>query len=120
VSPSSGQHGVSKTLTVFGEGFQEGLTAKLDNAPLENLYFTGDDLFTAEVPSTLEPGMYSLFATNPDGNSAMLADAYEVMGNVAPSKKGCDATPDGNRGLAVGLFLALYWAARWLSLRQRV
>ncbi len=78
VSPSFGYEDEETPITVAGHGFQPGLTLRLGGTLLAAIQVVGEGLATAVVPEGLAPGWYTLFASNPDGSSGFLKDAFEV------------------------------------------
>jgi hypothetical protein len=55
-------------------------TAALGDNPLSEVAFRGRALLVAVVPVGLEPGIYDLSVSDPDGDTARLAAAFEVLG----------------------------------------
>ena len=83
VSPSFGFSDEETAISVAGVGFKPGLAARLGGTLLSAIQVVGEGLFTAVVPAGMEPGMYTLFVSNPDGQSAYRKDAFEVRTRVS-------------------------------------
>lgn len=78
VSPAFGWDDEETPISVAGHGFQPGLTLRLGGTLLGAIQRVGEGLATAVVPAGMAPGTYTLFASNPDGSSGFLKDAFEV------------------------------------------
>lgn len=78
VSPSFGYNDEETPVTVAGKGFKPGLALRLGGTLLGAIQVVGEGLATAVVPAGMVPGWYTLFASNPDGTSGFLEDAFEV------------------------------------------
>lgn len=94
INPQSGDSNGGTAVTISGTDFLSGLSVSLGSTPLDNLTVVNSTTITGNVPA-LSPGTYSLFVTNPDGQSDTLVNAYTVtqapMGLVAG-----DLAPRGN------------------------
>lgn len=126
VTPDSGTNDQSVAIVIVGSGFEAGAEVLLD---AENIGVTETRTgrIRATVPEGLEPALYDLIVTNPDGETAILIDGYEVLA-VAP-ESGADraATSDGccsevhgartTSSVAYGLFALLLALA--FGLRRR-
>ena len=79
---------------------------------------TGPTLAEGTVPNGLNPGTYSVIAITPEGATATLPDAFEVVEEEqAPAAaSGCSSTPTGPTLPAAMLMLA---ALSVLYLRRR-
>lgn len=78
VSPAFGYEDEETPISVAGHGFQPGLALRLGGTLLGAIQVVGEGLATAVVPAGMSPGFYTLFASNPDGSSGFLKDAFEV------------------------------------------
>ncbi len=78
VSPAFGYEDEETPISVAGHGFQPGLALRLGGTLLGAIQVVGEGLATAVVPAGMSPGSYTLFASNPDGSSGFLKDAFEV------------------------------------------
>ncbi len=78
VSPAFGWDDEETPISVAGHGFQPGLSLRLGGTLLGAIQVVGEGLATAVVPAGMAPGSYTLFASNPDGSSGFLKDAFEV------------------------------------------
>lgn len=89
VSPSSIVSGTTgtKVLTLTGSGFLLGGSVKLAKAGQSDVSATGleirGDTITARVDvAGMAAGLWSVIVTNPDGQTANLANAFTVVGNL--------------------------------------
>ncbi len=78
VSPAFGWDDEETPISVAGHGFQPGLTLRLGGTLLGAIQVVGEGLATAVVPAGMAPGTSTLIASNPDGSSGFLKDAFEV------------------------------------------
>lgn len=121
ISPDFGYDDGETSVSVTGEGFVAGATVRLGGTTLSAIQFNSAELLSATVPADMEPGLYMLIVTNPDGDTDSLADAFEVRhrestdggadgGVDDPGKSsGCGCGHAGGTGGA-GLFLLLLGA----------
>jgi hypothetical protein len=79
VSPNQGYNYQPTTITITGSDFVATPTARLNNVPLTNVTFVDSTTLTAVVPADLLGGAYTLTVTNPDSQSASLANAFTVL-----------------------------------------
>jgi hypothetical protein len=89
ISPSSGKEDTDVPVTIVGEGFKTGMTARLDNTALLNVAIVDSKMAAAVVPKGMETGKKSLFVQNTDGNAAYLLNAYEVLESDKTKSSGC-------------------------------
>jgi hypothetical protein len=126
VTPRSSPAGAATRLTVTGAGFRPGVTARLDDAPLVELERSGATTLRATVPGALAAGTYDLIVENPDGQAAILPEAFTLVDAAPappPSSGACRcARPRGRDAgfstLALLLILALAPRARRLAFRS--
>lgn len=76
IAPSSGQSGTSHNVTISGTNFVNGISASLGTTALQNVALTNSTTIQAVVPASLPVGQHNLEVTNPDTQSATLANAY--------------------------------------------
>ena len=79
ISPTEAYNYQSTTVTIRGSDFIATPTTKLNNVSLTNVSWVNATTLTATVPANLPGGMYSLTVTNPDAQSASLANAFNAM-----------------------------------------
>ncbi|MBM4165743.1 MAG: T9SS type A sorting domain-containing protein [Ignavibacteria bacterium] len=83
VTPDSGLYNQLVNVSVSGENFVSGLTAKLGNVNLTNVVFVNANSFTATVPILGQTGKYTLTVENPDGQTVKKVNAYHSYSNTA-------------------------------------
>lgn len=90
VTPSSTPNGVDTPITITGTGFTAGLsgtvvitppTVRLDNRTLTGGWVSSTTL-TTTVPAGMDPGVYTVTVTNPDGQSGSLPSALTVTQGI--------------------------------------
>ena len=79
VSPSRGGTNTPTNISIAGTGFQLGAVARLGGEPLGVFELSGDSLILAQVPAGMNAGIYTLYVINPDGETALKEDAFEVV-----------------------------------------
>ena len=79
VTPASVMEGVSATIAVVGEGFDEDATAFIGGLAVSSVVVSGDSALTGNVPSALPVGTHDVLVNNPDGSSATLPAAFTVL-----------------------------------------
>lgn len=84
VSPASGTNAVNNTITLNGSSFVAGATVKLGTTSLATVNFVSAAQLTAVVPAGFATGLYDVTVTNPDGQSATLANSYTVLPPAPP------------------------------------
>lgn len=106
-------------ITVYGQGFGQGLVLELGGTKLVAVSVETTSKATALVPKGLAAGAHSLVATM-DGKVASLANAVEVGcgANAGPKDSGCSAAPRRQAGPLAGLVVLLL-GALGLLLRRR-
>ncbi|MCB9135612.1 MAG: PD40 domain-containing protein [Anaerolineales bacterium] len=72
---------VPTLITITGENFLEGATARLNDTPLQNVQWLDEHTLQATIPANLPPGTYHLWVTNPGGQASVLANAV-LAGNI--------------------------------------
>jgi hypothetical protein len=78
IDPTSITNDVPQELTILGTGFQPDAEVQLGTFALSSVSRQGSTELKTWVPAGLPIGVYSLTVTNPDGQSATLADALLV------------------------------------------
>lgn len=107
MTPQSGDSNGGTAVTISGVDFLNGLSVTLGSTPLSNPTFVNTTTITGNIPA-LSPGIYSLFVTNPDGQTDTLPNAFTVTqapigliaGDLAPL-----GNPDGQLNAADFLIL---------------
>ena len=79
ISPGEGYNSQPTDVTITGLNFTATPTVTLGIMPLPNVTFVSTTTLTATVPADLPGGSYGLTVTNPDGQSASLADGFTVL-----------------------------------------
>jgi hypothetical protein len=79
VSPTQAYNYQATTITITGANFVATPTVNLGNFSLSNVTFVNSTTLTATVPADLPGGTYTITVTNPDSQSASLANAFTVM-----------------------------------------
>lgn len=86
VSPTSVDNSAEETLTIYGSGFEAGVTAVVGGVPLSNVEVddTGTTI-TGNLPAGATPGFQNIEVINPDGQDDVLVGGLEVEdGGGAP------------------------------------
>jgi hypothetical protein len=78
VVPAAGYNDQDNELMVYGQNFADGAGVQLGTTTLNTTRASGT-LLHAIVPSGFDTGTYDMTVTNPDGQSAELANAYTVL-----------------------------------------
>ncbi len=100
ILPQAALRGSSVPVTIAGNNFESGLQAVLDlggtPTPLLNVTWTSATTLTADVPSTLPVGMYTLTVTNPGPTNltGSLANAFQVFTYTLASTVECSSDID--------------------------
>ena len=81
VEPFAASNAASTTVTLSGTGFQETPTLKLGPYSVLAVRRISSEQLTAVVPAGLPQGIYDLIVANPDGQTALLAQEFMVIGN---------------------------------------
>ncbi len=79
VLPDKAYNWQAVTITITGTNFASTPTITLNNIPLLDVTFIGTSTLTATVPANLPNSSYTIIVTNPDTQSASLADAFTVL-----------------------------------------
>lgn len=69
-------------IMIQGDGFARNAQARLGSNPLGNLTWVNAQLLTAELPSGMQPGRYTLTVANPSGGEMTLPNAITVEGTA--------------------------------------
>jgi len=78
VDPASAPNDLDTPIVITGTGFTAGLTVTLGSTRLPDATWVSATMLTATVPWGLDPGVYTLTVTNPDGQSGSLPNAFTV------------------------------------------
>ena len=93
VSPRTGRSDAPTAITITGERFASGLQVQVGAIAANAVQVRGGTTITATVPPGIAAGVYDLIVTNPDGQSAILPEAFTVTGEGgtldAPSADSC-------------------------------
>ncbi|MEM1347461.1 MAG: IPT/TIG domain-containing protein [Myxococcota bacterium] len=92
ISPRSTTRDASTEVAILGSSFQPGIEVSLDARKI-GVVETRPGRILATVPSGLNIGTYDLILTNPDGESALLPQAFTV---VEPMDEGVVVRGDDN------------------------
>lgn len=85
VQPGTLVNDVQVELIVTGSGFVDGSVVVLNNFGGLETFFVSRSVLRATVPPGLSPGRYSVRVVNPDGITAELADAVNVIFPAGPT-----------------------------------
>lgn len=123
ISPSTAANTSSTDVVILGQGFEPGIEVLLGASPI-GVRQALSERIQATIPEGLEPGVYDVIVTNPDGESDSLAMAFTVTDDMNSGsvdsggvEEGCGCASSGNLsrdsaflgGLLVG-FMA--WSRR--------
>ncbi|MBK6685328.1 MAG: IPT/TIG domain-containing protein [Deltaproteobacteria bacterium] len=93
ISPKKGPASSSTDVTVVGTGFLPGVTLKVGPQFAAVRMLGGSTTIAATVPPGLPEGVHDVIATNPDGQSAILSEAFTVeaasSGDPVVNEGGC-------------------------------
>ena len=79
VTPSVTTEGSQQSVTLGGQNFQTGATAAIASTPLLSVQVLDSTTIQATVPGTVQVGTHPISVTNPDGQSATLVNAFQVL-----------------------------------------
>jgi hypothetical protein len=79
ISPSNAAAGTVQPVTISGDNFTAGATAQLGSTALQNVVVASETTIEATIPASLPVGTHDLTVTNPDGQSALLSNAYTAL-----------------------------------------
>ena len=82
VDPASAPNDLDPPIVITGTGFTAGMTVTLGNTQLPDAGWVSSTTLTATVPWGLDPGVYTLTVTNPNGQSGSLTNAFTVMQGI--------------------------------------
>jgi len=88
IDPASSANDIDTPVTITGADFASGATgtvapaASRGGTPLTNVTFVDSSTLTATVPWGMDPGVYDLTVTNPDGGTASLPSAFTVTPGI--------------------------------------
>ncbi len=81
----------------------------LDDIPLNDIQFLGENRFTALVPAGLPAKKYSLTVVNPDGSSGTLQNAFEIIDtpvlNIESIMADSTIVSTGQTGISVAMLI---------------
>lgn len=99
-------------IVIVGSGFRAGLSATVGGLEVESIRIFGDSTLQGSL-GALPSGDHDVVIINPDGQVALLPDAYRVAEEAAPVDDGCRCTAPGSRGAALLLLpIAFLWLGR--------
>ena len=78
VDPASAPNDLDTPIVITGTGFTAGMTVTLGSTRLPDATWVSATMLTATVPWGLDPGVYSVTVTNPDGQSGSKPNAFTV------------------------------------------
>lgn len=104
ISPDAAENNQLVYVTINGSNFQDGATVELVSPGKADIVvvfatLTGYSLYCQLDLTDTEPGVRDLIVTNPDGESAVLNNAFTVI-NAPPSVYGCYPTSCYNYEIA--------------------
>ena len=82
IDPVSGTNDIDTSVTISGSGFVATPTVSLGSTALTSVIWVNSTTLTATVPWGLNPGLYPLTVTNPDGGSGVLSSAFTVTAGI--------------------------------------
>ena len=82
VDPASAPNDLDTPIVITGTGFTAGMTVTLGNTQLPDAGWVSSTTLTATVPWGLNPGVYTLTVSNPDGQSGGLPKAFTVTQGI--------------------------------------
>ncbi|NOZ02534.1 MAG: hypothetical protein GXP54_11670, partial [Deltaproteobacteria bacterium] len=94
ISPDFGYNDVETPVSIVGNGFKPGLTAKVGAVSLSSIQVAGDTVVEAVVPKGMEPGSYMVLIVNSDQTTGFLADAFQVRKREATAPDEGPSFPD--------------------------
>ncbi|MBI4818179.1 MAG: IPT/TIG domain-containing protein [Deltaproteobacteria bacterium] len=117
VSPGRGSSVSSTDIIITGRAFVAGLSVRVGQIPAIDVRVLGSTTINAVVPARISAGTFDVVVINPDGQTAIAAAAFEVIGesNEVTPDEGCNCRT-GRPAPAVvwllGVFAALIWRSR--------
>jgi hypothetical protein len=105
ITPNQGPNTQTTSVIASGTGFVAGLTLKIGTIPTDGVDVSGSTTINAIVPANIAGGVYDVVVQNPDGQAAILPQAYTVLvpNQPPPGGKadtcGCDHTTSGRAPL---------------------
>ncbi len=78
IFPGTVSAGVESEITIYGTGFESGLTTSLEGYGNLQASYSNSQTIIASIPSDIPVGTYTLRVTNPDGTWANLFNAFSV------------------------------------------
>lgn len=116
VTPEEGDNATSTDIVIVGSGFQSGAEVLLDARNI-GVTETQSGRIRATVPEGLDPDVYDLIVTNPDGETAILMNGFTVTegptssDDKSASSSGCCSQIHGGRqgsGLGFALIAGMF------------
>ena len=109
IDPDFGKSDEQTPIVIIGTGFVDGTEIKVGGRDLIAVQLTGPSLIEGTVPSGLNPGIYSVIAVRPDGQTAALEDAFTIeeervsstisedrVSTTSIPSGGCSTSPGGS------------------------
>ena len=93
VDPNHDMVAGGETVKIFGENFQDGATVTIGGKAASNVIFVSPTELTVEVPAGVA-GSADVIVTNPDGESAALADGFTYIEPPPPTLARVDPSSD--------------------------
>jgi hypothetical protein len=82
VDPASTPNDLDTPIVITGTGFTAGMTVTLGSTRLPDATWVSSTTLTATVPWGMNPGVYTLTVTNPDGQSGSLPNVFNVTQGI--------------------------------------
>jgi len=82
VDPASAPNDLDTPIVITGTGSTAGMTVTLGSTRLPDATWVSATMLTATVPWGLDPGVYTLTVTNPDGQSGSRPNAFTVTQGI--------------------------------------
>lgn len=82
VEPDQAPNDLDTPIVITGMGFTAGMTITLGDTALSAVGWVNSATLTATLPWGLNPGVYDINVTNPDGQSGSLTNAFTVTQGI--------------------------------------
>lgn len=94
IEPDSGVNGKTTDITITGNNFMNGASILINGENVLNIDFISANELQAMIPSGLEPGIYDIKLTNPNGKYDIAEDSFTVIAANNPPEvyAGADKT----------------------------
>jgi len=96
INPQSGVNDVDTAVTITGDSFVAPLSASIGETEMLSVEVVDIATVNAVVPAGLDPGFFDVSVTNPDGTTATLIEAFEVIDAEAIRIDSVDPTAASN------------------------